>query len=456
MKPMRSVIAPFAAALACAGCLAGSFLRHPSVGAVIFGKLPMTPSVSLQPAEGGSAALAWDVHPAAVSMRKLSRNGSAQWTWTLDEGASLGRERDFPKLSRAPGGWYAVWMANAETGRRWEAQFITEKGTTAWIEPALVAAVSSKDSEIQACTASDGSLLLAWADVDKSTDSRFIGVAKLLDSGLIAWSRELGHKLGDDQYLAPALAPDDSGGVFLAYRQMGPSLDRGVTLQRFSADGEPLWPGGLDIYDVGGYKSPPSTVADGGGGVFLFWEDGRNGSMSVFAQRVSPQRGPLWAPKGVQVGFSEGNQSDPLVAPDGLGGAYVVWIDDKGSRSQLRLQHLGPEGKATFDPAGVAAAPSLARQFNPTLIPDGVGGAFAGWLENGYGQYQLRGQHFDPSGVPAWNEAGAKAVDTPPLKDDPQIASDGQGGLFFAWRSLTDGAWDIRAARLDARGKPAW
>jgi len=98
-----------------------------------------------------------------------------------------------------------------------------------------------------------------------------------------------------------------------------------------------------------------------------------------------------------------------------------------------------------FDKVIVATSLNLVPQFMDV-----------GWLENGYGQFQLLGQRFGASGKRAWSETGAKAVDSAPFKDEPQIAPDGQGGLFFAWRSPEGAAWDVRAARLDARGRPAW
>jgi len=454
----RNSAAAALAALLLSACATGLREEGPGgIGAVLFGKLPMTPVLSLQPGAQGSMALAWDVHPGAIYVRKLSPQGSRQWTWTLDEGAPEGRERDFPKLSRAGGGWYVAWMSNSSAGRAWEVQLLSENGEPRWPEAAKVADIASEGSELQACTASDGSLVLAWTDVDKSTNSRFIGVADILDTGLVAWRRELGRALANGWYSAPVLAPDESGGVFLAYRQIGPVADRGVMLQHYSIDGDPVWPDGLDIYDVGGYKTPAAMAPDGAGGVILFWEDGREASMKIYAQRVSPEEGPLWRSEGIAVAYSPGNQWSPLVAPDGLGGAYAAWLDDnRGGFSQLKLQHLGSEGKPSLGPAGLVAAPTQERQFKPVMIQDGSNGAFLGWLENGHGQYQLLAQHFDLYGTRDWDEAGAALVDTPALKEGLQIVADGEGGLVFAWRSLSSGSWDVRAARLDGASKRVW
>lgn len=425
--------------------------RGRGIGEVLLGRLPEVPAVSLQPGPAGSAALAADTHPAAVTVSALAPDGKTRWAWRHDEGAAIGLERDEPRLVRAPGGWYLVWMGNVTMGRRWEAQFLSEDGKPAWPAPSRIGLLSTMETSFAACAGSDGSLFVAWTDNDRSAGSRFLVVAKVLRDGSVAWSKELGRQ-EKGWLLGPALSPDLAGGAYLAFRHM----DRGVMVHSFSTLGEPRWPEGLDLFDQGGYKTAPAMTADGAGGAIVLWEDGRNGTMDVYAQRVS-ERGPLWKPEGVPVAKEDGNQWTPQAAPDGQGGAYALWIDDnKGSRWQVELQRLDSEGRLQLPLSGLVVSQSSEKQYKPMLAADGSGGAFVGWLENGYGQFQLLGQRFGASGKRAWSETGAKAVDSAPFKDEPQIAPDGQGGLFFAWRSPEGAAWDVRAARLDARGRPAW
>jgi hypothetical protein len=62
-----------------------------------------------------------------------------------------------------------------------------------------------------------------------------------------------------------------------------------------------------------------------------------------------------WAPEGVRVTPSAGNQSWNHSAPDPGGGALISWIDLSGTRHKVYVQKLSPNGERLWG-AGVAVS----------------------------------------------------------------------------------------------------
>src|SRR5258705_8475289 len=112
-----------------------------------------------------------------------------------------------------------------------------------------------------------------------------------------------------------------------------------------------------------------------------------------------------WVPNGIALSAAANVQSVPLAAPDGQGGAYVVWFDTRSGNTDLYAQHV------TF------------------------GGAIvAGWLVD-----------------------GLTVCNDPSTQGRPRIASDGQGNAYVTWSDPRGGSPDIYLQKLVAGGiAPGW
>jgi hypothetical protein len=63
--------------------------------------------------------------------------------------------------------------------------------------------------------------------------------------------------------------------------------------------------------------------------------------------------------------------------PDGAGGAFVVWQDDRGTGVDLYAQRMNGNGQPLWPEAGVAVCTADGAQTNPVLISDGAGGCLS-------------------------------------------------------------------------------
>ena len=71
----------------------------------------------------------------------------------------------------------------------------------------------------------------------------------------------------------------------------------------------------------------PQLVADGAGGSFVAWADSRNGNYDIFVARVSSSGSISWGPTNIC--SATGDQKNPHVAADGSGGFFVAWEDGR-------------------------------------------------------------------------------------------------------------------------------
>jgi hypothetical protein len=119
----------------------------------------------------------------------------------------------------------------------------------------------------------------------------------------------------------------------------------------------------------------------------LTWYDYRPslGGSEIFAARVLPEGvlAPGWTVDGTRVSdaAAPGAEFEPDIAPDGAGGAYVVWRREYNGDPNF-VQHLTPSGgvAAGWPAYGVRLAPS-SSQFHSRIGSDGQGGAIATWEE---------------------------------------------------------------------------
>ncbi len=113
-------------------------------------------------------------------------------------------------------------------------------------------------------------------------------------------------------------------------------------------------PDGVVICDAPKSQVQVSMVSDGSSGAILAWQDGRNTifpDYDIYAQHLlaSGVVDPAWPAQGLAVCTATKKQLMPLLAPDGAGGAFVVWADFRSTTSQsfgplLYAQHVSAAG----------------------------------------------------------------------------------------------------------------
>ena len=181
----------------------------------------------------------------------------------------------------------------------------------------------------------------------------------------------------------------------------------------------------------------------------------------VRAQRIDSTGAVLWAHDGVPVCTLTSSKNFSRLASDGVGGAIVVWADERHGPPQIYAQHLGSSGKLLWVAEGLRIHPTWGRQECAQVIPDGEGGVVITWQDGP----DVRAQRVDGSGISRWGDdgvevCGANYKQRIAVAENrmllPEIVPDGSSGVFIAWQDFRTGTADIYAQRVDGSGVPLW
>ncbi|MGH7724010.1 MAG: T9SS type A sorting domain-containing protein [Candidatus Eiseniibacteriota bacterium] len=242
-------------------------------------------------------------------------------------------------------------------------------------------------------------------------------------------------------------------------------------------------PEGIPVLPMGSSVERRRIVSDGEGGAFVAWNDNRVGIptgnpfyFDIYAQHVLADgtMDPRWPVEGLPVCTAPSGQYVFDMTTDGQGGIFLVWEDYRNGYWQPFAQRILPDGSVApgWSPNGVLISTQFATQINPIIATDGAGGFYAFWEEFPLGDYEIHGQHMtaDARIAPGWTPEGlavAVAGDEPGEFTSPQVCPDGRGGtivaydygtptgsLVYAQRISGDGPVPIQLSLIEASSEP--
>ena len=342
------------------------------------------------------------------------------------------------------------------------AQRVDNTGTVLWTHNGVPVAATALDQRDVVLTDDNmGGAILAWDDYRASNWDVY---AQRLDAdGSSQWTvNGTGVATGASRQSQAAIASDGSGGAIIVWRD---DRDSGVTgfdiyAQRIDSSGSALWtPSGVLITNAADTQQYPRIVPDGAGGAIVTWEDGRDSattSQDIYAQKIGASGLVAWATNGVVICDASQPQVGPEIAPDGSGGAYIVWEDGRNGYSDMVFNHVSAGGLTAYGGTGyyLNAYYNNEDKIDPAIASDGAGGAIIAWID------YRSGNHFDVYAQKVnasyetpllWSSRGLEVSTGLQGHGAPSVVGDGTGGAIITW---SDG--DIVGQRIDQRGVLRW
>ncbi len=306
-----------------------------------------------------------------------------------------------------------------------------------------------------------GGAIVAWVDYRTQPASGTDIYAQRLDAnGLRQWGNAASKvcSVRNDQ-LNPQIISDGEGGAFVVWQDSRILANRDIYVQRITSMGLRQWSdSGLAICQAPGEQRRPRVASDGQGGIIVVWEDLRNGAsnVDVYAQRVTASGGIRWQADGVPICTNVSNQFVPEVATHSLGGAIVVWQDNRpGTNSDIYAQSIDTAGTVRWAVDGAGICTSLQGQSVPVVVPDGAGGSLIAWADARNGGSDVYAQRLSASGTSLWTANGVPVSIATSDQNNPQIAPNNTGGAILAWEDLRNNLTtriDIYASRVNSSG----
>ncbi len=392
--------------------------------------------------------------------------------------------------------------------------FIPSAVLAAWPTDGIPLNIATDDVPQQALTTDGNSgVIVAWLNFDESYDITRVFVQRISSAGGHYWSSTgvSATSIVGTQY-DPQIVSDGEGGAYVAWTDCRGSSwcsISNVYIQRFDANGSPLWAtDGVRVFE-GTWSGSPNLVADSEGGCIVFWAsslsisaqrfngdgvkqwepngvslcsgcnttgdfhsvpDGEGGAILVwnnddlafnrpFAQRISSAGNALWASGGVLLSGNESQKSISKVVTDDDRGAFIAWSDYSSQQSptfRAMVQHVNRDGSLLWPPNGARVSDSNISQSGPTLTHDGFGGVIVVWQEAPSSSYVILAQRLSHTGVKQWAPEGIPICDAPGSRGRASALSDGNGGAIVMFLDQRTPTWSIAGQRLGPDGERLW
>ena len=232
-----------------------------------------------------------------------------------------------------------------------------------------------------------------------------------------------------------------------------------VFLSSFSSSIAAWAPNGNPVCTAAQNQFAPAIISDGQGGAIITWWDFRSGSgTDIFAQRVDASGNMLWAFNGAPVCTVSGNQSNPKIIPDEVGGAIIVWQDSRFGLNDIDIfaQRLDASGNVMWPDTGVAISVVIGREAGVVLAPDDSGGVIVAWSDFRDANRDIYAQRVSAGGTVLWKENGVELVKKAGTQTLPAIVPDGLKGAIVSWTDADIGNGEIFAQRISASGTILW
>ena len=326
-------------------------------------------------------------------------------------------------------------------------------------DPGINTAIcTSPNDQLHPVIASDGAggAIIAWHDWRSGIPNLY--AQRISASGMVQWP-ENGIRLclrESNQAHATIISDDDGGAIITWHDQRASGVD--IYGQRISAAGELLWQtDGVAICSATEVQEYPNIISDGAGGAIIAWVDKRSGSnVDIYTQRINSVGEVQWNADGVALCDTSGNQWTPVMANDGTGSAIFAWYDQRGDDFDIFAQRIDSSGNIKWEANGIAICTVSGDQKVPSIISDKLGGAIIVWEDNRNGYYDIYAQRIDVSGIIQWENNGISICGKIGNQTRPVITSDSRGNAIIAWQDGRNGEVDIYAQRVNTSGETKW
>ncbi|MFX1297946.1 MAG: hypothetical protein ACFFD2_24245, partial [Promethearchaeota archaeon] len=365
-----------------------------------------------------------------------------------------------PKIcSNEDDGAIIVWRdrRNELSGGDIYAQRFHKTGTRQWTAngTAVCTAINRQYKPV-ICSDGLGGAFISWVDERAGDQKIYIQRVTELESKPFTANGTIIDPLGGDQSEVK-ICSDSANGAFIVWVD-NKNGNNDIFAQRIDKNGNLLWLNETEVCTESNHQREIQIINDGQGGLIITWEDSR-GFSDIYAQKLDSNGNPLWAPNGVLVCNEEGEQQEPQLCNDGLGGAIITWYDYRDGivNSDIYVQRINSGGTALWNTNGSIVNVENNAQMKCKICSDGNGGAIVTWYDFRSGiDYDIYAQKINSNGNRVWFSSGVPICIEDEYQYYPEICSDGFSGAVIAWIDTRGMDTDIYSQRIDASSNTYW
>jgi FlgD Ig-like domain len=383
----------------------------------------------------------------------------------------------------ADGNLLIVWSDTRLGDRDLYVQLVDPDGIPQWGEDGKVVVQKySRSEDPHVMPDGNGNWIITWVDYRYAIDDEYdsaIFMKKIDSNGNDVWGGtgevEVCMAVGE-QLFVQSFTDDNGGAVAIWTDNRAQNAD--LYAQHVSADGATsyetdgrLVAGGPGHQgDIDGWAYTADT--DGAGGIIFAWVDNLIDDNNIFINRLQSDGALTWADyTGFPLCADENDQGSVKLAPDGNGGAFVVWGDKReDTDGDIYGQHISADGTISWTANGVPIVEHESSQAGIRIVAAATGEAVLAWedkrldpvteedlfaqkISNNNGTPLLHwGPTEDPlGGMPFCLASG--------VQTQSRLTSDGNGGVYISWsdkRNFINTDDDLYGQHIAANGDLLW
>jgi len=233
-------------------------------------------------------------------------------------------------------------------------------------------------------------------------------------------------KLAPENYLlrSSKIAADGDGNVYVLWQRTHNS-GNDIWLSR-SADNGATFAAAVQMSDSGDFQHPDIACAPDGT-VYAVWFDNNNNARDIYFRKTS-DHGQTWsAAKNISLTLQ--GSFDPIIAVDGNGYVYVVFVDDTPGRRVIMYTHSTNGGSTWSSSRMISNVPGDSEV--PALAVSNSGGIYVTWRESNYNNAELYFIYSANRGN-SWS-IGKRLITLSNPYTQPDIALAGNGKIYLAF-----------------------
>ncbi len=390
-----------------------------------------------------------------IYAQRFDAHGNILWAGNGVEICSATGIRYFPQIaSDGNGGALISWPDKRNGNSDIYAQLIDSNGVAQWLANGVAVCTAANDQDgIIVLNNAPGNFIISWFDY-RGGSTTDIYAQQLNAGGNALWAADgVAISTASAYQLYPDIITDGNDGAIICW-QDNRSGNYDIYAQRINSSGTTLWiPSGAAVCTAAGTQGDAKLISDGNNGAIITWEDYRFGSSSdIYAGRINALGIPQWANNGVAVCTEANYQQDPKIISDGSGGAIITFMDLRNSvgfaNNDIYTQRINANGSNIWIANGVAVCNNASDQRYPKLATNNNGGAFITWMDKRGTDQDIYAQMINNNGVSLWPGNGIAICKAANNQDYPLIINNKNNEAVIAWEDLRNGNNDIYASRL--------
>jgi hypothetical protein len=297
-----------------------------------------------------------------IYAQRVDSDGLRQWAVSGDSNGvaickATGDQRYPTIVSDGSHGAFITWE-DYRSDSNWDVYAQRVNGGTAqWISNGNAICAATGDQQ-NPTIVSDGSggAIITWQD-SRGSD-KDIYAQDVNPAGTVQWTANgvaICKATGNQDY--PTIVSDGLLGAIITWQDYRNGSNYDIYAQRVNGDSVVQWTtNGVAICTAAGDQQYPTIVSDGSHGAIITWWDYRNGSnYDIYAQRVNRDSAAQWTAGGVAICTAAGDQQYPTIVSDGSGGAIITWQDPRNGTYDIYAQRVTSDAALPIQLASLTA-----------------------------------------------------------------------------------------------------